>query len=114
MTEVDGARPQDVERPHRRKGKPSAATTALLARYHAAMRADLARTLEDLEGTASSQLELDGSSTVKRPALAERVRLWELAIKLGRELGTEIDVGRAPGEALPAPARRRRGRVDFG
>ena len=48
----------------------------------------------------------------KRPPLADRARLWELAIRLGRELGTEVDA--TPDRTTPAPGRRRVGRVDYG
>lgn len=50
-----------------------------------------------------------------RPGLADRMKLWDLAIKLGRELGTEVDpaggVGADPTPAAP-PAKVRR--ADFG
>lgn len=51
-----------------------------------------------------------------RPPLKERVPMWDLAIKLGRELGTEVDGSPATDQAQPAVARgpRRRKRVDFG
>ena len=49
-----------------------------------------------------------------RPPLNERIRLWDLAIKIGRELGTEVD-DRPPPDAPAAEASRtRRRRPDFG
>lgn len=80
------------------------------------MRDDLASVLDELHGSAPAPgLLLDGKpAAIVRPSLADRAKLWDLAIRLGRELGTAIDVG--PDPATPAPARRapRRGRVDFG
>lgn len=107
-------RPQDQGRPHRARGKPSPATSTLLARYHAAMRSELEATLVEIAGaTVVGLLETE----VKRPPLADRMKLWDLAIKLGRELGTEVDPGPLPGDPAPAAKRSggiRRGRVDFG
>jgi hypothetical protein len=49
----------------------------------------------------------------QRPPLKERAALWDLAIKLGKELGSAIDA--PPEAAAPSrPARPRRAAVDFG
>lgn len=113
--DVDGSRPQDVGRRRTKRGHPSAATLSLLADYQDAMRAELRALLVDLTPKAPPpNLELV-AEPAKRPDLAERARMWDLAIKLGRELGTEID----PGPLTPAgPAKerapRRSRKVDFG
>jgi hypothetical protein len=51
-----------------------------------------------------------------RPSLKERAPMWDLAIKIGRELGTSIDPGKPPGGDPPTTRspRRRTARVDFG
>jgi hypothetical protein len=111
---TETARPQDEGRQHRRKGAPSAATASLLARYHEAMRGDLGAVLDELTPTPieDAGLGLDGAPLIKRPPVKDRAALWDLAIKLGRELGTEIDPGPVA-EAATAPRARRR-RVDMG
>lgn len=85
-----GARPQDVGRAHRRRRGRSVETAEILDRYRAAMRAELADVLADVR-PATGQLTTDG--TVAKPALADRLKLWDLAIKLGRELGGDEDPG---------------------
>lgn len=80
------------------------------------MRAELGGLLDALEPPGvSDQLGLDGKPA-PQPALplTERARIWDLAIRLGRELGTAIDAHPEPtGPAVPSrPARR--GRVDYG
>ena len=50
------------------------------------MRAELEETLADIRPDAG-QLTIAGG--VKRPELAERIKLWDLAVKLARELGRE-------------------------
>ena len=113
---ADTDRPQDVGRRHRRKGAPSEATRLLLTEYHDAMRRELRAVLGELEPTTDGQIALDGKpAEPKRPKLETRARLWDLAIKLGRELGTAIDAGDGPADDTPATtARPRRRRVDFG
>ena len=88
--EHDGTRPQDAGRRHARKGAPSPASAALLERYQDAMRAELGDVLGEIRGTESPAGLLDGPVTV-RPPLKDRAALWDLAIKLGRELGASID-----------------------
>lgn len=80
------------------------------------MRDDLGALLDELAPKTDGQTRLDGEAPApRRPAIAERVRLWDLAIKLGRELGTEVDTRPAAGDApAAAPRRPRRARVDFG
>lgn len=77
-------RPQDVGRRHTRRGIPSADTLAILARYRAALRDELAETLTLLRAR-------------KRPPLDERMKLWRHARQVAAELTTESDV--TPGEA---------------
>jgi hypothetical protein len=55
------------------------------------MRAELGDLLEELRPDLA-QLGMDGAATRIRPAIADRVKLWDLAVKLGRELA-------APGAA---------------
>jgi hypothetical protein len=102
-----GDRPQDVGRSHHRQGGPSVETEELLERYRSAMRSELDDLLEEIR-PASGQLTIDGAPA--RPSLDGRRALWDLAIKLGRELAAapEPIVG-APGGSEPAatPARRR-------
>ncbi len=41
--------------------------------------------------------------------------MWDLAIKVARELGTEVnDPGPGADSPAPAPRTRRRGRIDYG
>ena len=113
MTDV--GRAQDQGRRHRRKGAPSAETTSLLAEYQAAMRSELRAVLGELRG----KLPDPGLGLVngepERPNLTDRMRLWDLAIKIGRELGTEVDDRPANEGAQPATRRKwRRARVDYG
>jgi hypothetical protein len=109
-------RPQDQGRRHRKRGQPSAATVSLLEAYQDAMRRELRELLTELEGTpqAPGQL-LDGSPApaVKRPSLRDRAGMWDLAMKIGRELGSQVD---QPPPPAPdgKPTGPRRGRVDFG
>lgn len=73
-------------------------TSELLERYRAAMRAELAMLLELLEARKAGLLEdVPGELVVP---IAERARLWDLAIKLGRELAIADDLE----PDTPAPA----------
>jgi hypothetical protein len=81
----ESARPQDVGRPHRRRlGEVSPEVASILERYRGAMRDELAMLLETL-GARKAGLLPDVAGELVVP-LAERMRLWDLAIKLGREL----------------------------
>lgn len=112
---TDPGRPQDQGRRHRARGRTSTETDALLDLYRAAMRTELRAVLVDLEGTpAAPGLIPDVAPARVRPSLADRSRLWDLAIKLGRELGTGIDADPTPQDAPGRPGVPRRGRVDFG
>ena len=86
----DNDRPQDVGRSHERKRK-GGEDDPLLVRYQATMRAELGDLLDSL-----APIEQDeGLGLVKmppkRPPLSERTKIWDLAIKLGKELGSAID-----------------------
>ena len=113
-SEGAGDRAQDVGRRHRRKGQPSAETVALLESYRQAMRDELRDVLAEIRGKAPEPgLLPDAAGTVVRPAIAERAKLWDLGIRLGRELGAAIDEPEL--EAAPPRARARRPRaIDFG
>jgi hypothetical protein len=95
----DTARPQDVGRRHRRTAPgPAPETVAILERYREALRLELADVLEELRPDRA-QLTIAGGETRLRPALAERLKLWDLAIKIGRELsapGAEHELEDAP------------------
>lgn len=84
------------------------------------MRDELAALLEAIaDRPTSPQLTLDGKPAPAKPlTIEQRSRLWDLAIKLGRELAAEIDPpAPAEGDAADpaAPAKpRRRARVDYG
>jgi hypothetical protein len=92
---VSEDRPQDVGRSHhgRRRSEPAPATAEVLEAYRVAMRDELGELLEELRPDRVQMVML-GQDVRLKPALAERVKLWDLAIKLGRELGA--------GEELPA------------
>lgn len=112
-----GGRAQDQGRRHRRRGSPSAETASLLAEYQEAMRTELRAVLAELRGVVpDTGLGLDGPAAGPvRPKLAERMKLWDLAIKVGRELGTEVDGSRSDADAQPpTPRKRSRARIDFG
>ena len=114
----EAGRAQDQGRRHRRRGEPSPETTTLLVDYQEAMRAELRTLLGDIHGRVPDPGLLDGVAPAERvqPSLKERAPMWDLAIKIGRELGTSIDPGRAPGgdpPSTPSP-RRRTSRIDFG
>jgi hypothetical protein len=111
--EPDGARPQDVGRSRKRKGAPSAATRSLLERYQASMRDELGSVLDELAPSPTDPGLGLVKEKPKRPPIAERMKLWDLAIKLGRELGSEIDTTAKAPPTVVGPGRRRR-RVDFG
>lgn len=103
---VENDRPQDVGRSHKRRGAPAVETEALLERYRAAMRSELSDLLEEIRPGAG-QLTIDGA--VDRPTLEKRRALWDLAIKLGRELaGAPEPMIGAPGGSEPAPTPDRR------
>ena len=98
----ENARPQDVGRRHRAKGAPSRESAELLSRYHRAMRAEMQMVLRDIRPYPRAKND--------RPSLADRSKLWDLAIKLARELGAEIDPPK-PAELTPIATRRE---ADFG
>lgn len=100
----DAARPQDVGRSHKRRGLPSPESLALLERYRAALRAELGETLAELRPDAAGE----GLGLVARakPALPQRLKLWDLALKLARELGADTDLPPRPTDPAPAGATR--------
>jgi hypothetical protein len=88
---VESERPQDVERSHHRRVGPTPETEAILERYRAAMRSELAMLLEML-GARRVGLMPDAPGELVIP-LGERTKLWDLAVKLGRELGAAQELG---------------------
>lgn len=146
---AEGDRPQDVGRSHRRMRRLEATLLPAderekllearpLDAYRASLRsatwlygADqlaaviLRDVLEQLEPAPSAQLALDGKpAPAKAIALADRLRLWALALELAGELGLTADARRRigleltpPAEPAAGPGARARGprrRVDFG
>jgi hypothetical protein len=89
---TDLARPQDVERKHVRRAKPSRATQDLLGRYQAQMRYDLDMLVRMLR-----------SDTL---TVAERSKYWDLGIKLARELGSEVEPPKQTAKVTPLATRR--------
>jgi hypothetical protein len=112
VTEPDGDRAQDVGRSHKPRGIPAPETLEILERYRAAMRAELSDTLDEIR-PATGQLTLEGAVT--RAPLETRRALWDLAIKLGRELGNGSDPAYTgepgPGLTPAAPSSRRAPRL---
>jgi len=101
-SDAAGDREQDVGRRHRRQlGEPD----LILDRYRDAMRAELADLLDELR-PATGQLTIAGD--IERPKLEQRRALWDLAVKLGRELAgmPAADPGPAPLAAVPAAPKR--------
>jgi len=96
----DSDRPQDAGRVHRRRGIPSAESLTILARYRAALRDELGETLTELRPTSGA-----------KPKLVERLRLWDLALKLARELGSGSDVPSIAPRPLAAAPDETRGKA---
>lgn len=80
------------------------------------MRDELRAVLVELRGAEPAPgLDLTGVAVgPQRPKLDVRIRLWDLAIKVGRELGTAVDPSPPTSGAAPAGPTRRRSRIDFG
>jgi len=101
------ARPQDLGRAHRRTARagPTPETARVLERYRAAMRAELETLLEAI-GARRAGLMPDVPGELVIP-LPERARLWDLAIKLGRELGAPglAELEEEPAAAIVSPRR---------
>jgi hypothetical protein len=76
MRETEGTRPGNLTSARaRHRGAPSPETAEILERYRSAMRRELRHVLDGIEASGA---ELP----------AERAKRWDLAIKLGRELGS--------------------------
>ena len=101
-------RPQDVGRRHTRRAIVAPATLEVLDRYRAAMRDELGELLIELRPDRVQTVMLGGDVRLK-PPIADRIRLWDLAIKLGRELATGgTDEPDAPLPVAPAVSAKRR------
>lgn len=86
-------RPQDVGRRRtRRSPAPAPETAAVLDRYRSMMRRELGSILDVLAHPATNGQEPE-----------VRAKRWDLAIKLGRELGSRDYAGEEP--APPASSR---------
>lgn len=111
---TDNDRPQDVGRRHGRTRREGGADRALIERYQATMRDELGALLDELAPKVQDQGLGMVAIPPKRPDLTTRSKIWDLAIKLGRELGTAIDPDPLPsGPAAPSRPRARK-RVDYG
>lgn len=115
---TDGDRPQDVGRSHRRRGAPSAETAELLTTYQVAMRDELRGILAALKAAKPLGLVDVGPELAIPLEDPRRDRLWDRAVKLGRELGSAIDADPVPirpteGSAAAKPRPRRR-KLDMG
>jgi hypothetical protein len=98
-----GDRPQDVGRAHKRRAIPAVETEVLLDRYRATMRAELGDLLAEIRPSVG-QLTMTGG--VERLPLDRRRALWDLAIKLGRELaGAPEPIAAPAGQAAAAAVR---------
>lgn len=83
------------------------------------MRDELRACLVELKGSVAETGLLDSEFTTSevrtRPNLTDRQRLWDLAIKIGRELGSAVDADPVPlAETAAGPKPRRRRAVDYG
>lgn len=83
------------------------------------MRDELRAVLVELRGAVTPTGLLDSEFTTAevrtRPPLKDRQALWDLGIKLGRELGTAVDVEPVTaGATAPGPRKRSRARIDYG
>jgi hypothetical protein len=85
-------RPATVGSDHKRRGIPSSETLGILARYRAALRAELAETLTELRADT-------------RPDLDTRAQLVGLAVKIARELAVGSDVLPGPASATSSATR---------
>lgn len=111
---TDSGRAQDQGRSHKRQGAPSRQTARLLVAYQGTMRREMSAILAALNEPAPAGLLPDAAPTFAIPLDdPRRDRLWDRAVKLARELGTEIDLTPAAGAAQPARRRSPR-KVDFG
>lgn len=112
MTGVDGARLATAGKSHKRQGRPSAETSSLLADWQATMRAELRAIVEAL-GARKTGLMPDVVELAIPLDDPRRDRLVDRGVKVGRELGTEVDVGGTAAPESAAPARVRRRKPDF-
>jgi hypothetical protein len=80
---------QDIGRRHRKQRRLNAAGTSLLADYQAVMRAELRRLLRDIRGEFKGLPENAPPDSLL--PIDERAKRWNLAIKLAKELGPDID-----------------------
>lgn len=113
---TEGGRPQDQERSHKRKGRPSAETARLLTAWQDALRAELRMIVEALGERKAKGLGLTGDELVIALDDPRRSALVSRGIAIARELGASIDETppdpNAPGAPPRPPGRRRK--VDYG
>jgi hypothetical protein len=98
---TDTRRPQDVGRSHKRKRLRLAETEGLLAEYQSLMRAEMARLLRDIRGDFQGKPE--NAPDDKLLSLSERAKRWEIAHRLARELGAQIEQAPDPVPMEPKP-----------
>ena len=113
---TDNDRPQDVGRRHTRK-RPDGPPDVLLERYQRTMRVWLTRLLDELDGAPPKPGlldDVDAAAVTVYPDPIAASKLWDLAIRLGRELGTAIDPSPPTTAASGSSGPRPRKRVDYG
>ena len=101
----DGDRPQDVDRSHKRRTGGDPRDDAILERYRAALRAELEDLLAELRPASGQMGAFDGGA-IERPSLDRRRALWDLGIKIAKELGAvPLELGWSADtlDATPAP-----------
>jgi hypothetical protein len=102
---TEGDRPQDVDRPHkRRRGGPDPETVALLEWYRSTFRDELADVLEELRPQRGDQLTIEGGAERIRPTLEVRRQLVALAALLAKELANGDAGLDVPGPRFETPA----------
>ena len=106
-------RSADPRTSHHRRGVVPLADADLIARYRRTLRLELADTLAELRPQAEPGLF---GPNDKRPTLATRRQLVDMARALVAALSSPLELEGEPEPTGPAPARTRRGSrsVDFG
>jgi hypothetical protein len=108
-----GERTPTADRGHRKRGVVPLADADLIAQYRRTLRLELADTLAELRPAPEPGLFAPND---KRPTLATRRQLVDMARALVAALSSPLELEGEPDQAGPVPARTRRGssRVDFG
>lgn len=105
---TDNARQQDRGRRRTTRTSVHANDRALIERYEATMRLELSDLLTSLQPVPQDQGLGMVAVPDKRPPLSERTKIWDLAIKLGRELGSAIEPDPLPEPPTSRPRKPRK------